>query len=388
MRMLNVCLTLVISLAGLLTLSVPAIAAADPAYLKFAQQVQDSINAGDSSLLDRQVDYDAIVDRAIGTYDVEQAFKDGFRKGVKSKTAEVGLGKQILTAIKGTGSYTYLRMVRVGNEDRALFRLLPAGNGVNYHGLVLQKGKSGEVKVIDFFNFMNGELMSETFRRGFVAIAAERQKGFLAKLIGREGEYVSNLPKIKEMQMLGQQGKFVEALQAYAALPPSVQKDKTIQVFRVTYASKLNDKQYTEAMDYYRRNFPGDASVDLVTLDGLIIAKKYAEAVAAIDRVNKNVGGDAYLGVLRANMYLLAGKYSLAKESARRAVADEPGLKLAYWSLVTIALEEKDYRETARLLATIENKLQIKLNDLQNNETYAGFVASPEYAAWMKGRGK
>jgi len=388
MRMLKICLTTVFSLAGLLAITVPAVAAADPAYLKFAQQVQASINAGDSSLLDRQIDYDAIVDRAIGAYDVEQAFKDGFRKGVKSKTAEAGLGKQILAATKGTGSYTFLRMVRIGNEDRALFRLLPAGDGVNYHGLVLQKGKSGEIKVVDFFNFMNGELMSETFRRGFVAIAAERQKGFLAKLIGREGEYVSNLPKIKEMQTLGKQGKVAEALQVYAALPPSVQKDKTIQVLRVTYASKLSDKQYTEAMDYYRRNFPGDASVDLVTLDGLIIASKYAEAVAAIDRVDKNVGGDAYLGVLRANVYLLAGKYGRAKESARKAIADEPGLKPAYWSLVTISLEEKDFKETARLLTAIEKQLQIKLNDLQNSEIYAGFVETPEYAEWMKGRGK
>ena len=49
-----------------------------------------------------------------------------------------------------------------------------------------------------------------------------------------------------------------------------------------------------------------------------------------------------------------------------------------------MSLATKEYADTARLLTLIETKLGLRISDLTKLPTYAGFVKSPECAAWMK----
>lgn len=358
-------------------------------FLALAQKIESSMKRGDASVLDSAIDLDAIVDKAMSGYNVDQKIKDGFRKGAQDGLRKNSFGRQILASMQKSGSYKFLRLYRAQDGHRLLFRLLGSDGGLNYHSMLLGTGKPDGIRISDIYIYLSGELFSDTLRRGFLPLAYDSQRGVFEKILGWESDFVKNLTKIRKMQSLGNEGKPKEALQIYFELPQTLQKDKTFLLLRTIYASQVgNNKEYEDAMKTYQKNFPNDPSVDLVVLDAYVLTKKYGAAIQSINRIDKSVGGDPYLSALRANVYVLDGKLGPAKESAQKAVAAEPGLVEGYWSLVSVALVEKNYRETARLLLHVEKNLGIELNDLKNASEYAGFVRSPEYREWMKSRPK
>ncbi len=374
-----------------LFLGVPALAfgaaeSQEAAFKRFALAIQESIGEGDPSLLDGSFDADLLLERAVGSYPLEPKHKESFGTALR-KRGGFGLGGSIVRAIEEEGSYTFLRLVRVGGEDRALFRLI-SESGLNYHGLTLRL-VDGQVRIVDFLHYMNSELLSETLGRAYLEAVAAEEKGLLARLVSKDGEWIRNLPKIQKMRQLGEQEeKYAEALKVYRSLPASLQKDKNLLLLRLKYASAADEKEYVKGMKLFRDTYPADPAVDLVTLDMLLLNEQYHEALQALGRIGTLVGGDPYLGVLRANILLETGDTAAAKESARRAVAEEKTLEDGYWVLITIALLEKDHRETARLLTALEKDLDIGLSDLQDAEVFADFTQSAEYRQWMKSRRK
>ena len=356
-------------------------------FLALARKIEGSMRRGDASVLDSAIDLDAMLDKAMSGYSVDQKLKDGFRKGAKEGMHKNSFGRQILASMQKSGSYKFLRLYRAQDGHRLLFRLLGSDGGLNYHSMLLGTARPDGIRISDLYVYLTGELFSDTLRRGFLPLAYDSQRGFFEKILGWESDFVKNLPKVRKMQSLGKEGKPKEALQIYFELPQTLQQDKTFLLLRTIYASQAgNNKEYEDAMKEYQKNFPNDPSVDLVVLDAYVLSKKYGAAIQSINRINKSIGGDPYLGALRANVHVMDGKLGPAKESAQKAIADEPGLVEGYWSLVSVSLTEKNYQETARLLRHIEKKLGIELNDLKNASEYAGFVQSPEYREWTKSR--
>jgi len=56
---------------------------------------------------------------------------------------------RINASLDGGGTYRFLRIRDVGTERRALFRMVNADDGLNYHDLVLLKTSSGAVRAVD-----------------------------------------------------------------------------------------------------------------------------------------------------------------------------------------------------------------------------------------------
>ncbi len=355
-------------------------------YTDFSKKIETSMNDGDPSILDNSIDFDAIVDKAIKTYTIGDNIKNGYRSSVKKSLEKSSYGQRILDVMEDTGSYKFLRLQRVNNEYRALFRMLDAEGGLNYHNMYLTQTKSKEVKIVDIYTFSNGELMSDTLRRGFLPLMYDAEKGIIKKLLGWESDFVKNLPKIQKMQELNREGKNEEALKIYYELPSSLQKDKNLLILRLRYAADVDEKEYDSAMQAFRKGFPNDPALDLLMIDSHVINKKYNEAIQSVNRLDKSVGGDPYLHIMRGNIYHADNKFGPAKESAKKAIAEEPQLIDAYWLLVAISLDEKNYKETTRALLAIEDDLGIPLTDLKDIPEYEGYVNSKEYGEWMKSR--
>ena len=160
---------------------------------------------------------------------------------------------------------------------------------------------------------------------------------------------------------------------------------------RVVCAAGLIEEDpegYGQAMEDFRDAFPNDPAMDLVALDRWFLKKQFADYRRGLDRVKHALGGDPYLDVLQAASYWEEGKPDEAKKAARRAIKAEPDLAPAYWTLVTISLRTRQFKETVHWLNEIEKRLQIKIGDLTTNEDYREFVKSPEYKEWMATRKK
>lgn len=369
----------VLALWGLLA----AFQATDEACLELAKKIEASILEDKGAWIDQNFDIDTMMERALKDAPGELKAKGDFRTGLKKG---FNIGKNTSAAVGEAGHYTFLRLRTVNGKKLALFRLLMDGP-FNYHEYVLEADPKGGLKIVDLYVYLSGELISQTFRRIYVA-AMGAEPGVVGKLVGNQNEYALALKKVQTMNQLIAQGRAAEALKVFNGLPDSVKAEKSALILRLTAASQVSPKESMDALDALRKAYPGDPSIPALSLDPLFLAKKFDDVIAAVDELDKAVGGDPFLDSFRASVYLEKGDPDKARAAGKRAVDGEKTLDVAYWTMVTISLRTKNYKETVEWLNSIEKNLGITFQDLSTIDTYAEFAKSPEYAAWMKGRKK
>lgn len=365
-----------------LWLVLSSVQASDEAFLELAKKIEASVAEDKGAWLDQNFDIDTLLDRALTDAPGEDKIKREFRGGLKKG---FNIGRSTAAAVGGAGTYKFLRLRTVNSRKVALFRLLMDGP-FNYHEYVLEATPQG-VKAVDLFVYLSGELISQSFRRIYLsAMAAE--PGAVGKLVGNQNEYALALKKLQTMNQRIAQGKAAEALKIYAELPDSMKSEKYALIVRLQAASQVSPKESMDALEALRKAYPGDPSIPALSLDPLFLARKFDEVISAVDELDTAVGGDPFLQSFRGSVYLEKGDADQARASAKKAIEQEKTLDAGYWTLVTISLRTKNFRETVEWLNAIEKNLGITFQDLTTIDTYAEFVKSPEYAEWMKSRKK
>jgi len=356
---------------------------AEKACQEFGQRLQVTVAGENPSAMDSSFDFKAMMMEGIRTADLPAESRKELASG---PPPQIAWGAMVRKQIEEKGSYTFLRVRDQGGIRKALFRII-GPNGVNYHDYHLSAAAGGGVKVTDIYVYQTAECFSESMRR--MMLSANLGQGDPSKpLTKSQEEFLDGLRKAGEARELLQKGDPAGYLRVYATLPPAIQRQKGILVLRTMAAAQVGEKEALEAMEDFKKAFPGDPCLDLVSMDPLTKLKKYDKVLDAIDRLDKAVGGDPYLELIRANIHVLDGKPAKAKECAKRCVQREQGLQDAYWFLVSMALQEKAWAETARWLSAIEKNLGLEIIDLTKDEPYAEFIKTSEYKAWMKGRAK
>jgi tetratricopeptide (TPR) repeat protein len=366
----------------LLTLSLLAARRADAETPKaFAQRISAAIQLGDSTMLDRAIDVDGMLDRACSGLGLSAANRRDFDAGVKKSFS---FGARIVEESEGPIRYQLLRVRPVQGKQRALFRLIsPAG--VNYHDLELAPAKDGKSqRVVDIFIFMSGEWVTQSWRRGCLTVAAHEQSAALDRMTPAQRAFIENLPKITELSTAASSKDHARALAIYRALPPAAQTERNVMMLYYGAASIAGGDEYARALDAVKKAFPGDPSLDLLLFDDYFLKKQYDGALAAIGRVRRALGGDAYLDFLEGNVLYAKGDHAAAKVRLNRAIATEPALVEPYWTLITISLEQRTHDETARLLERVEVTAKVELQDVASVAEYAEFAKSKAYAQWKQ----
>jgi tetratricopeptide (TPR) repeat protein len=321
---------------------------------------------------------DAVVEKAADGLSLAPQTK----KGVSVGTAKNSLGKQVAALAAKGGSYHFLRARQIGGKTTILFRFLSAEGAANYHEYQLEPN-GADYKATDVYLFGAGENFSETLRHLLIPVAAEQNRGLLEKLTGAESDYIKHSAKINTATEQLQRGQPELALKTLAALPPSLRQNKSIMLIRFRCAVSVGGKEYDDVMDDFAKFFPNDPAADLLLIDSFINKRQFDKAAKAIDSLEQRVGGDAWLKCLRANMLSESGKPEQAAVEYKKAIAEEPDMKTAYWAWVHNTLKQKDYRETVRLLNELEDKFGIQMRDLNDVPAYADFVKSDEYKTWL-----
>jgi hypothetical protein len=362
-------------------------APSDEQCRQFAMTLEQAVRAGDAAAYQAPIDIDAILAAATRGVEGAEKSKRGFAKGVKQTFhAQNDFGRRVVEAVQGGGSYRLLRVHDKGAEKLALFRMVLAGGGVNYHDMTLALGPDGKVRAADVYVFLTAEKLSETLRRSFLPLAAEESKSLLAKLTGAESDFIKNIDKFGRIPEAIAAGRYREALDIYYQLPPSLRKDKSFLLLRLQAAMHAGDQAYLAAIRDFRAYHPHDPCVDIISIDKFILGKQYREASQAIDRLDAAVGGDPYLNVIRGNLHLLQNETGPAKAFAEKTLKADDTLIDAHWLLVSAALQERAFGEVTRFLRRIDEKFDVEFFDLETVPEYAEYVKSPEYQDWLKSR--
>ena len=353
-----------------------------------ARQLEVAAKKGDTASAQDTLDVDGLLDRVMAGVSAPADYAAGFRSASHQNLA---LMTGIVRNAKG-GTYRFLRVRQINGETRALFRLLSARGGVNYHDWIVGTDARGRVRFQDAYVAMTGEDLSQSLRRAYVMGAVHAHPTLLDRLTGADKQYAANTSTVIQIGRDLQAGNYSAALASYQSLPQDLRENKSMMMLRLTAASKLKRQRpqdYNAAMSDFRRLFPHDACLDLVCLDQLFEAGEYADARRAIDRIEAFTGPDAHLDTIRGKMYRLQGgsaNLAAAQKEYDKAIALEPTLHEPYWGLVTLSLQEKDFDRTVELLNRIQRELHVRIADLEKLPAYAEFVKSDAYRHWKAAR--
>ena len=350
------------------------------------EAIEKAVNGGDAAALNQVINWDAINESCTFGIDAPEQFRKGFIDGLgKARNEEKGLSFAIVDAIKNGGSYTLLHSFTKKDAPRLLFRLLDAGGSINYHEYVLARAPDGKVKAADLYIFLSGEHFSETLRRIYIQGVAQRSGNLINRLTGADKQFAQFLETLEEMTKARQKGDFADVLRIYNTLKPESKMDRTALLLRLQAAQNLGDnKEYEQSIADYRKEYPEDECVNILSIDYYLLRKQYAECLACIDRLERGVRGDPYLRTLRAAVNIEKNDLPAARADVKKSLDADPELAQAYSMLVTIELKEKNNDEALRLLRLLRDKFQLRREDLANDPSYKEFVSSPEYQAFLK----
>ncbi len=334
------------------------------------------------------IDWDAFVEKATalpGDSPKLKEFRTEFSRGLKQATTSTasGFGRAIMAAIRGSGDYRAFRVYVGGGKTRALFRLISSTGALNYHDWVLGRAKNGAVVGIECYIFLAGEMYSQNLRRSFLPLAHKSGGASIESLPSAEKDFVEHFSQFALMGQYSRERNWRQALQTYQELPASVQESKPAMTMRLLATQSISDADYLATIDDFRKHYPNDPMIDLISVDAYVLRKKFDQALEAIDRVDKAIGGDPYLKVLRGNVLLRENKLKEASEMVQGALAKDPSLLRAYYALIDISLAAHNYADTVKWLKKAES-LGVTFGDLTAIKAFGDFVKSPEYKDWLK----
>jgi tetratricopeptide (TPR) repeat protein len=356
--------------------------AVDPVFVAYTAELERGISSGDAAVLDSRIDVEQLIARSTRGISAPKGFADGFGQGVRR--SGVPLGKQLVAAWDDESDFHLLRMRMDGTTPHALFRVISKA-GINYLDLELARDAKGAVVVSDIYPYISGELLSETLRRTYLQAANESGLNLVDKLMGKEQEFIKNLPKLQDMQRFAREEKFAEVVKTFNELPASLRQNKSFLLIRLNASSHLEETEYQKAIADFEKAFPDDPSLDLISIDGQMMRKDYAAVMKTIEQLDARVK-DPYLHYLRGSVMLDKGDGKEARRFFQSAIDAEPRLVMPYWVMISLSLTDKKYKDTARYLTGIERDAGVRLSDLKELEQYQGFVKSKEYKAWNKER--
>lgn len=381
MPRLTACLAIALVFAASLRAAEAPAPLTEAAARAFAEKLQASIVEGKPEAFDATFDLEALATRAIKRYNPPETFLTGFLRGFGQGFK---VGAQITRELGAPTGFKLLKLKPDGANFLAVFRFYNRDGGLNYHEYLIAPTAAGP-RILDFYVYITGEWFSETLRRLVLpAVLAAKSRD---KVLGADDRnFEANLKAMQAITAAIQAGDYELALERHAQLPEAVRKEKVVMLQRIAAAEKVSEKAYQEALEVFEKECPGDPALDLISLDANINRKHWAAAHECLDRLAARAGPDAYLDFLHANVHLLEEKYPAALAAAEKAIAAEPALQDSYLTLITVTLKQQDHAATAKALARFEKQFgRIEL-DLEKEDAYAGFVKSPDFAAWQKAR--
>ena len=281
------------------------------------------------------------------------------------------LGESLCAGLGPESAVRFVGVVQKDGVNRPRIRTIVRG-GVNFLDVLVAREPDKSLKLIDVYSLRNGEEMS-----GLLSL--------VGKLISH-GEAAARA-YIDATQLHGS-GQYAEAKKRFMEIPKEVRtKVKAIALQGLTIDVQSPPEVYLASIEEFRKNFPGDPSVNLVEIDAHSLKNDYPKLVASLDALLAKTNNDPYVLVMRARAWQRAKDHDKAIADAMAAVTAEPEM----WHsdggdlLIELAVEQKKYADAAGYLDKMVDATFTKDaidGALKQDAAYKGFVASKEYKAW------
>lgn len=346
-----------------------------------AKLIVKGINSRDHEVLLNLYDFHQIGKQAwihaFGTVTEKEA--TSVAQGIRKTFAQNYIA-QTFNALNTNGGVVEYRGLRTIEGKRvALIRYDLDDNGMNFQEVTIDP-QSG--KITDWFDYVLGSRYTETLGNVFAVMMPE-QSNLIGKLLGKRKVDSDIVNKFKQFGLYKRQGDYAKAYSILEQLPEELNTHKTFIAIKTELAQYLSMEEYNKQLALLATHYSDDPTMALMLVD-YYFDYDLNRVVTLLDGVQKRLGKDSLLEWLKSSVLMQLGKHKEALTAIDYSITEEPTVEKFYWMKVAIFNDQKDFKSVIATLDEMEEKLDLEFipEGFEEDEEYADFVKSQEFAAW------
>lgn len=356
----------------------------EDAVRAWALSFEDALRRRSSDECAELLDSAALLERASKGIPATEKVKRNFHEGAREAlNAESGLVSSAVATISAGGTVRWLGATEEGTERTALFRLTRAdASAPEYLEFVLAAhGERGAIAV-DFESSADAVPYSRVLRRWMLALVADAGRSLPERIAGQDREFAKAGHTFETIDMAFEAGRNADALAAWATLPKALRQDPSVVLSRLRAAFASGASTFDTVLAEVRAAGVDDTAVDLLAIDVAMATNRPVSALNAIDALAAKSARDPYLDALRGSILRDLGRRDEARAACRRAIGADPTLEEAYWTLLGIAIEQRQFDEALTHLIALDQRFEIDWRGLTDSPAYAAFLESKPGSRW------
>lgn len=356
------------------------------------QAVIDGLNDNSFRPFHDAIDDDAFVNRVFGTrvidQDAQRAFAQSFPQTLESMFQAAFPGPRTEEEAAGEILGTLVFFAEQGNAARAIVRFEGEGFRYSWHAYDLVRGRGGRVQIVDWFDYYQAGWFSEIAGDSLVRTmpGAASVRSVLEMPRPTEGQ----LFQVGELFKAARDGNPRRFVQIHDGLEDALRQEPAVVKLNFQYWRMLGDPgRLRAAAEELAGTFPGDAQHSLSLAEFYVRARRFDDAIGQFELLEGALGiEDGAIGSLKATAAMALGEFERAQAFALAATEAEPGLELAWWTLLRTRTAAENYAGATEALTQLEDRFGHLLipQQLRRDRFLKVLIDQPEYQAWRAAR--
>lgn len=354
--------------------------------------VIDALNANSFKAFHEAIDDRAFRGRIAGTRvisdEAKQALAQNFRQLVEAKYVESFPAARTQAQAGGEILGTIVSFEESAGGARALVRFEGPGFRYSYHAYDLKRGNRGRVQIVDWLDYYQGSWFSQYMGDALVQqLPTQRAVASLLALPGPTGGQLFQVGELLKSSRDRNAKRYFEILDN---MDEVLREEPFIVVHNFKWCRAVQDPgRLQAAAGDLARLFPGDGRYSLGLAEYYVQRGRFEEAIGQFDTLQKAIGvKDGVIESLKATAAMALGDFERAGNFAESATRVEPGLELAWWSLLRTRTAAGDYEGALEPLTALEERFGHLLipQTLRRDRFLKVLIDQPAYQEWRAAR--
>jgi len=316
--------------------------------------------------------------------DVEEMFRNDFWSVIE---------RGVLAFLPPEGSTVKGELIQFAFENgqgRAYVRFSYPNHSFQFHRFELKHDRRGRLKISDWFDSNRGLMFSALI--GEELLSAKPTKEATRRLLSIRAPTDLQLFQATEILKAIRDRQAPRFFEIYDEFDEQLKREPWIAKNAAFMAYGLKDvDRLASSFEIFADVFADDPDKALLLSDYYLILQDYEHAFTALQRFEQHFAiNEGSLPAKLSAIALAAGKPEDAEKFAVKAITNEPGVELAWWSLLRARTAARDYEGALEALTYLEDNFGHRLDAAKlRRDKFRAFTrlaGSQEFKDWRASR--